>query len=47
MIHSVTSTTLPILHSTRDSLDVIRMDDYYDSYRLVVACLAYLDPFLE
>jgi Iap family predicted aminopeptidase len=42
-IHSVTSDTWPILHSPRDQIDAIRLDDYYDTYLLVRAYLAYLD----
>jgi hypothetical protein len=45
-LHSVTSETLPILHSSRDRLDAIKMKDYYDSYRLIAAYLAYLDGAL-
>lgn len=46
-LHSVTSETWPILHSTRDKLDVVRMDDYYESYRLIAAYLSYLDSTLD
>jgi putative aminopeptidase FrvX len=42
-IHSVTQETLPILHTGRDNSKAIRMDDYYDTYRLVQGFLAYLD----
>jgi hypothetical protein len=45
-LHSVTSDTLPILHSSRDKLDAIKMKDYYDSYHLIAAYLAYLDGTL-
>jgi len=45
-LHSVTSETLPILHSSRDKLDAIKMKDYYDSYHLIAAYLAYLDGAL-
>lgn len=43
MIHSVTQDTLRVLHSRRDNLSAIRMDDYYDTYRLMAAYLAQLD----
>jgi hypothetical protein len=46
-IHSVTSETWPILHSPRDQLAAIRLDDYYDTYLLVRAYLAYLDITLD
>ena len=45
-IHSVTQETLPILHSRKDNLSAIRMDDYYDTYRLMAAYLAQLDVTL-
>lgn len=46
-LHSLTQETLPLLHSSRDRLDAVRRDDYYESYRLVAAYLAYLDVTLE
>lgn len=42
-IHSITSETLPILHTSKDTLDKIEMDSYYDTYKLIAAYLAYLD----
>ena len=42
-IHSLTEDTFRILHSPRDRMDAIRLDDYYDSYRLITAYLAFLD----
>ena len=45
-IHSVTPETLGILHSRRDNLAAVRMDDYYLSYRLIAFYLAYLDEKL-
>lgn len=42
-IHSVTQETLSVLHSAHDTLDAVRLDDYYDTYRLIAAYLAYLD----
>ena len=46
-LHSVTQDTWGILHSPRDKLPAIRMDDYYDSYHLIAAYLAYLDGVLK
>lgn len=46
-IHSLTQNTLHILHSPRDNLSALRLDDYYDSYRLIAAYLAYLDSLLD
>lgn len=45
-VHSVTQETFPILHSPRDTLASVRLDDYYDTYRLLAAYLAYLDQTL-
>jgi putative aminopeptidase FrvX len=47
MLHSVTQQTLPILHSESDNLSAIRVDDYYDSYRLIAEYLAFLDTKLD
>jgi hypothetical protein len=46
-IHSVTQETWPILHSTRDKLDAVKMNDYYDSYRLIAGYLTFLDSYLD
>ena len=46
-IHSVTQATWPILHSKKDRLDAIKIDDYYASYHLLAAYLAFLDTFLS
>jgi hypothetical protein len=45
-VHSVTQTTLPVLHNSRDNLRAIHMEDYYDSYHLLAAYLAVLDTAL-
>jgi hypothetical protein len=45
-IHTVTPQTWPILHSEKDTLKAIRMDDYYASYRLVAGYLVWLDSSL-
>jgi Zn-dependent M28 family amino/carboxypeptidase len=46
-IHSVTQESFPILHSENDKLEALRLDDYYDSYRLLAAYLSFLDQSLE
>lgn len=45
-IHSVTQATLSVLHSPEDTLRVVNLDQYYDTYRLVFAYLAHLDQVL-
>jgi len=45
-LHSVTRETWPILHSSRDQLAAVKMQDYYDSYRLIARYLSYLDDVL-
>jgi Zn-dependent M28 family amino/carboxypeptidase len=44
-IHSLTAETwnAGILHSLKDNSSAMRMDDYYQTYRLLAAYLAYLD----
>jgi hypothetical protein len=42
-LHSVTNETLGILHTKKDSLAAIKLDDYYDSYKLIACYLAILD----
>jgi Zn-dependent M28 family amino/carboxypeptidase len=46
-LHSVTQETFPLLHSRGDRMEAIHLDEYYDSYRLIQAYLAYLDEVLE
>ncbi len=45
-LHSVTQENFTVLHSPRDRLKSISLDDYYDTYRLVCGYLAYLDQAL-
>lgn len=47
MLHSLTSQTFAILHSSNDNISQIRMDDYYDSYRLIDAYAAQMDRLLD
>jgi Zn-dependent M28 family amino/carboxypeptidase len=44
-IHSLTPEAVRnhILHTSKDRMSAMRMDDYYESYRLVAAYLAFLD----
>lgn len=42
-IHSVTQGTFPILHTPRDQMSAVHLDDYYASYKLIADYLAYLD----
>jgi Iap family predicted aminopeptidase len=46
-IHSLTDKTLPILHSRRDTLAAIKIDDYYATYRLMAGYLVLLDSQLD
>ena len=46
-LHSVTEQTWSILHSPFDKLAAVRMNDYYDSYKLIADYLAYLDDALK
>ena len=46
-IHSLTQETLPVLHSSKDRIEAIHKDEYYRTYRLVLAYLALLDQSLN
>ncbi|MDP8981142.1 MAG: M28 family metallopeptidase [Acidobacteriota bacterium] len=46
-VHSLTQETFPILHTRKDQMDAIKMNDYYLTYRLMAAYLAYLDEILD
>jgi len=48
-IHSLTQETynLHILHTSKDQFSAIRLDDYYETYRLLGAYLAFLDVALN
>jgi hypothetical protein len=48
-IHSLTQKTedAGILHTSRDKLSVIDLDDYYDTYHLLSLYLVYLDQVLR
>jgi peptidase M28-like protein len=46
-IHSLTQETLPILHSPRDTLGAIRLNDLYESYSLLSEYLAFIDQALD
>jgi peptidase M28-like protein len=46
-IHSLTSATLPILHSFKDRIGAVHTDEYYRTYQLVLAYLAVLDQNLD
>jgi hypothetical protein len=48
-IHSLTQQTFNagIIHTAKDNFSAMRLDDYYQTYRLISAYLAYLDLFLN
>ena len=46
-LHSVTQETWPILHSSRDKLNAVKMKDYYESYHLIAGYLTFLDTYLD
>lgn len=45
-IHSLTQETFRVLHTNKDVPAAVKMDDYYQTYRLVAAYLAVLDSVL-
>jgi len=46
-MHSITQQTYPLLHSNRDNVEAIHLDEYYKAYRLAAYYLAYLDVKAE
>lgn len=46
-IHSLTQSTLHILHTPDDNQSALRLDDYYASYHLMAGYLAYIDTMLD
>jgi len=46
-IHSLTQQTLPVLHSPKDRIEAVHLDEYYRTYRLVLGYLALLDQRLD
>lgn len=42
-LHSVTPETIKILHSDRDRIEAVNLDEYYDAYKLIASFLAALD----
>jgi len=46
-IHSLTPSTLRILHTAKDNYDAVKFDDYYVSFRLLSWYLSYLDQTVE
>jgi hypothetical protein len=44
-IHSLTQETFDagILHTSKDRISAMKLDDYYQTYRLIAAYLAFLD----
>lgn len=45
--HTLTQSTLHILHTTEDQLSQIKEDDYYDNYHLLSAYLSFLDQVVQ
>jgi len=46
-IHSITQQTWPILHTSRDQMNAIQLDDYYNTYLVLRVYLASLDQILD
>lgn len=42
-LHSLTPDNISVLHSKKDTIEAVQKDNYYDSYVLLAAYLAYLD----
>lgn len=46
-VHSLTQETLRILHSPKDTMEAVHLDDYYQTYKLLLAYLAALDRRID
>jgi hypothetical protein len=46
-LHSIKPETWSILHTAKDNYSAVKMNDYYDSYHLIAAYLAFLDGYLK
>lgn len=46
-IHSLTTATFPVLHTSKDKIEAVNRDAYYHTYRLVLFYLAVLDQKLD
>ncbi len=46
IFHSITPKNYKLLHTARDNATALKLDDYYDSYRIGALYLAYLDVVL-
>jgi hypothetical protein len=46
-IHSLTQSTITLLHSPKDRIEAIHLDEYYRTYHLTLAYLALLDHELQ
>lgn len=46
-IHSVTLKNFSILHSPKDTLQTVQLNDYLETFRLMCGYLAYLDIYLD
>ncbi len=46
-VRSLTQPTLRILHSPNDTIDAVNLDDYYQTYKLLLAYLAALDRRID
>jgi hypothetical protein len=46
-VHSLTSATLQVLHSPKDNWSAVKVDDYYESYKLLSGYLTILDHYFD
>lgn len=46
-IHSITQETWPILHSAKDNISAIHPDDLFNSYRVILEYLTFIDNVLN
>jgi Iap family predicted aminopeptidase len=46
-VHSLTQSTLHVLHSPQDTMEAMHLDDYYQTYRLLASYLVALDQLVN
>ena len=46
-VHTLTQRTLHVLHSPADTIEAIRLDDYYQCYKLLISYLVALDDLIN
>ena len=46
-VHTLTQRTLHVLHTPADTIEAVHLDDYYQTYKLVISDLVALDDLVN